>query len=266
MTPQPNVIVYQPGVRSQVGGLLTTALPTSSGHLLRANVRERYEFFSGTTTAPDPFQQDLVFYQLAGSASTLSASFVVSPSLTFESAFLRQGVIAVEIAEPSAAADITVIDATGGTSTSATGESMTIPAGALTAAVPAVVSRLLEADLGIMLAPPLQFVSAASVSISGALLALPATLSTPRPPSVINDEGLILLRIAEIDGATRLVFVGLGRVAGQQIVSDVAVPGVATPLDGVRSGGRYVFARITAPFGFVTGLVRGTTQRRLRAR
>ena len=259
VTPQPNVVVYQPGVRSQVGGRLTTDQPVSSGRLLRANLLERYDFFSGTTTAPDPFRQDLVFYQIPGTVTALSASFVVSPSVVFEPAFLRQGVITVEIVERGAAPDAAIIDATGGISTSAVGEAITVPPGALASGVPAVVSHVADADLGIVLVPPLQFIAAANVSLSGALLAAPASLSVPRPSGVFNDEGVILLRITEIDGGSRLALVALGRIAGDHIVSDVAVPGIAAPLDGIRQGGRYVFARISAPFGFVTGLVRGTS-------
>ena len=55
---------------------------------------------------------------------------------------------------------------------------------------------------------------------------------------------------------TRLVLVAVGRIAGDRIESSIALSSSPSILDGVRSGGRYVFLRATSPVGFAAGRVR----------
>ena len=89
ITPQPKVVFYKPGVNSTVGAVLDSPLP--SGTPLRARIVESYTFTSADEARPDPFVEDLVFYQRPGPTSTVSASFIVTPSLTFDPIDLQAG-------------------------------------------------------------------------------------------------------------------------------------------------------------------------------
>jgi hypothetical protein len=68
--PQPRIIFYQPGVKSDVRGRLTTTQPLSSGTLARTRMLEPYQFFSGAQMQHDPTTQDVVLYQVPGSGGT----------------------------------------------------------------------------------------------------------------------------------------------------------------------------------------------------
>ena len=62
--------------------------------------------------------------------------------------------------------------------------------------------------------------------------------------SPVASDTFIVARVERIDGVPKLVAVALADVAGDRLVSRVAVG-----LGGIRRGGRYVFYRATAPIG-----------------
>jgi PKD repeat protein len=258
VTPEPRILFYKPGVTSKVGAVLQAGAPMPSGTPLRTQIAETYRFTSGAEIHPLPFSEDLVFYQSPGPASRTSASFAVTPSLTFDPLGLQQGVITVELRAPAAASQHAVIGPTGGTASAPTGEQVTIPAGALAAAATVNVDGLPADGAGLSMPPELAFVGGATINFSGAGLQNLATLSVPRRTQIDDSGLLVLIRVVELQGATRLLLVGRGRIVGTRIVSDPAFAGLATALDGVSGSGRYLFARVTTPTGFVTGTVAGT--------
>src|SRR5438093_6850346 len=102
----------------------------------------------------------------------------------------------------------------------------------------------------------IDLVAAALVSI-GEPLGAPALLSVPRPPQLTTDRGVLLVRLQELGGETRLVLVGVGVLGVDRLVSDIKVPGSDVALDGVRAAGRYLFVKVNTPFGFAAGQVTG---------
>src|SRR4029453_7431624 len=103
-----------------------------------------------------------------------------------------------------------------------------------------------------------EFVDGLFVSLSGGTLIDSAVLSIPKPASLPDAAQLLLARTETIQGETKLVFVGLGAISADRVVSLSMLPKNKVPLEGVRSGGRYVFLRATTPVGFVAGHVLGT--------
>ncbi|MEQ1871797.1 MAG: Ig-like domain-containing protein, partial [Vicinamibacterales bacterium] len=164
----------------------------------------------------------------------------------------------MELRAPSGDASIPIVGPAGGPVSLPTGEALDVPAGAFTTDVPVTFEGLSADGLGFVLPPSLSFVGAASIGFPDAALATPIVLSVPRPAQVDGTAPILLLRVATIDGATRLLFVGTGRINGTRIFSDRTVPGVSTLLEGLSVGGRYLFARATFDIGFATGTILGT--------
>ncbi|MEQ1870489.1 MAG: Ig-like domain-containing protein [Vicinamibacterales bacterium] len=256
VTPVPRVLFYRPGVNSTVTGVLNAGAAQPSGTFLRVGIEETYAFTSGTPLHLDPFVEDLVAYQWPGSAALPQARFVVTPSATFEPLLLQEGVIAVELRDPASSAGSSAVGIAGGLAVAGTGERLTIPPLALNQLTPIDVHGLDATEVGVALPSELAFLGAASVGFSGASLNGPAVLAVPRRAGVDDSGVILLLRVANANG-TRFVLTGLGLLDGSRIVSSMLVPGVATALDGVRVPGRYVFAKVTVPVGFATGVVRG---------
>ena len=106
VNPQPKILFYKPGVKSDVRGTVTATpdAPLSSGTIVRSRIIESYEFVSHAELHLEPVEQDLVLYQIPGGAApVMAAGFTVSPSLTFEPLSLDNGVITVELRAPEEA-------------------------------------------------------------------------------------------------------------------------------------------------------------------
>ena len=258
VSPDPRIAVYAPGFDSLVSASIVTASPLSSGLILRARLVERYDFIDSPRITPEPFVEDLVFYQFPGTPASPSAVFTVSPSVAFEAASLAEGIISVELVS-SSDASLALIGRDGGRVTSATGEAFTLAPDVTPVDIAARIEKVQPESLGLVLPASLEAIGALQLSLNGATLAQSGVLSIPRPQGLVDDTGIVVARLVEIAEATRLQFVAVGRLAGDTLVSDTAVNGLTMPLPGVRSGGRYVFLRITQPFGLAFGLVRGVT-------
>ncbi|MEO8677869.1 MAG: PKD domain-containing protein [Vicinamibacterales bacterium] len=257
ITPQPRILFYKPGVNALVGTVLHSALP--SGTLLRARIAETYQFTSDAENRPGAFVEDLVLYQAPGAPSTVSAGFTVTPSLTFDPIDLRRGVISVEVMAPSGNDLLAMIGPDGGTVTAASGESLALPAGAFDTNAPVEIGGLSAEQLGVTLPPSLSLVGAVGVGFGGGAASASGVLSIPKPATVDETAQILLLRVVEIQGVTRLLLVGRGRVVGTRVVSERSVDPSAPLLDGVSAPGRYAFVRGTSGIGFATGTVFGTT-------
>ncbi len=68
------------------------------------------------------------------------------------------------------------------------------------------------------------------------------------------ERGLLVARVERLAGLPRLVVVRLAQRLGTRVVSQ-SYPG----LPGIREGGRYVFMRVEAPLGFLSGLASSST-------
>ncbi len=256
VSPDPRIAVYAPDVDSRVSASLVTASPLSSGLLLRARLVERYDFIDAPRIAPEPFVQDLVFYQFPGAPSSPAAQFTVSPSVVFDAASLAEGVIGVELVS-GGDVSLSLIGREGGRVSALTGETFTLAPDITPSDIAARIERLHLDALGLALPASLEAFGAAHLSLNGVTLAQSGVLAIPRPQALVDDTGIVVARLTEVAEATRLEFVGVGRIAGDTIVSETAVTGLAASLPGVRNGGRYVFLRLTQPFGLAFGVVRG---------
>lgn len=256
IAPQPQVLFYRPGVFSDVRGRITAATPLTSGAVLLARLTESYTFFSGTEARPEPFLEDLIAYQAGGPATALTATTLVTPSLTFDPLSLERGVIAVELFAPGAIVPLTLVGANGGQIDGPSGIRLAVPVGAVSDSSPIVLGNLDSSDLG-PLPAGLTLVHGVQVTVAEAL-ARSASLSVPKPGGVTSASGLLLVRFQDIKGATRPVLVGVVRLEGDRLVTDTIVAGQQTALPGVREAGRYAFVQSAQPLGFAGGLVRGT--------
>ncbi|MEO8678604.1 MAG: PKD domain-containing protein [Vicinamibacterales bacterium] len=252
--PQPRVLFYRPGVRSDVHGTITAPAPISSGLPIEARIVESYSFLGGTNIRPEPFVEDLAFYQVGGPESGLAAAFGVTPSRTFDPLALQQGVITVELmASPLGARVVSTFGPDGGAASAAGGEALQVPPGAVTTSLPFSVRGLTAATYGVTLPPGLAVAGAALVDFAGTL-DRPATLSTAKPAALAGSTRLLLVRAQELGGESRLVLVGRGVIVGDRILSDTTLNGVDA-FEGIRVGGRYFFISSTNAFGFASGQV-----------
>ncbi len=255
IAPQPRVVFYKPGVHSQVAAALRPGAATSSGAILRSRITESYRFAVGSEIHRPSFDQDIVFYQAPGQPTLFGASFPVTPSLIFDPQDLQQGVIGVELHTPADGGGTPLVGPAGGTVRAGTGETLQLPPAALDRSGPISLEPLSAAAAGVPLPASLRFLGAVSIGIPGGRLLAPAVLSIPRPASFDEASPVIVLRLAEVQQATRLVLVGTGRAIGSKVQSEQGLPGSAVQLDGILEGGRYIFAQGVAPLGFAAGIV-----------
>jgi PKD repeat protein len=256
VNPQPKILFYKPGVKSDVRGTVATAAPLASGTIVKSRITESYQFRSAGEIHPDPTEQDLVLYQIPGGpVPVMAAGFPVSPSLTFEALSLNTGVITVELRAPEEAVhEVAVIGAGGGSVTGDNDQRLDVKAGSVTTTVPVEVRAIAASDLGAALPAGFEFVGAATISFTGTW-ALPAIWSIPSPSGAADTDLFLLARLQELGGQTRFVLTGTGVLANGRLASETALPGTAVTFEGVRTPGRYVFLRATTPLAFTAGSV-----------
>jgi PKD repeat protein/methionine-rich copper-binding protein CopC len=256
VNPQPKVVVYQPGVRSEVAGTLSSTAPLSSGTPLWTRIVESYAFTPSGAVHPEPFIQDLVFYQKASDDQILIATYVVTASVDFEPTSLQQGVIGVELfVPPAASADVVAIGPAGGHIALPSGERLDVGSGLTPSTLAVRLAKLAADQTGISAPAGFAFVGALRVDLTGGSFAESAVLSIPKPDGIAATSQVIVTRVDTIDGQTKLVLVGLAGVSGDRIVSSALLPFNKVPLEGIRRDGRYVFLRALSPVGFVAGQV-----------
>ncbi|MCU1383320.1 MAG: hypothetical protein JWL71_2017, partial [Acidobacteria bacterium] len=256
--PQPKILFYKPGVKSDVRARVTTTAPLSSGTLARTRILESYQFFSGAELHPDQTLEDLVLYQIPGAgALTLVAGFPVAPSLTFEALSLQKGTITVELRAPGELLQVSaVIGSDGGTVQADSGERLEVAQGTLTAPLPIAIQVLSAAEVGVPPPGGFELIDAVSVS-SDSVFASSAALSIARTAQVGDTDIVLVTRLQELAGRTRFVVVAAAKVVGDRIVSDTTVAGGGATFEGLLVPGRYVFLRATSPLAFAAGTIVG---------
>ncbi len=256
MTPQPAVLFYQPGVRSDVHHSVTTGSATTSGTLLTARVTEAYTFTAGGEAHPEPFVEDLLFFQDPSAPTSLSADVSVSPSLSFDAVSLSRGTITVELFDGASTTTSPLVGVAGGQAAGPSGEMLILPAGAVDASVPVSVRALPLSQLGVALPSGIELAAGVGVDVP-VPLARGGVLSVAKPANLPADAALVVVRLVQIKGQTRMLLVAAGRIDGERIVSDTTIAGQQTALEGVRGNGRYAFLVVDSPIGFAGGIVSG---------
>ena len=265
VNPEPRILFYKPGVKSDVRGTVTTTgALLSSGTLVKSRMIEFYQFRATVPLGPqaelhlEPVEQDLVLYQIPGGASpVMAAGFPVSPSLTFDPLSLAKGVITVELRAPEEAVhEIALVGGDGGAVVATTGERLEVKPGSVPATLPIEIRRIPATDLGAAVPPGFELMGAASIWFASGLAA-PATFSIPRPAQAGDADLFLFARLQELRGETRFVLVGVAAAINDRLVTQTTLAGSGVTFEGIRTPGRYVFLRATNPLAFAAGTVTG---------
>ncbi|RLB24940.1 MAG: hypothetical protein DRG71_04700, partial [Deltaproteobacteria bacterium] len=256
ITPKPKVIFYKPGVCSDVGMVVSWAGGSlSSGTTCFTVLREEYDFYSGARMVRGPVVQDVVLYSMG--QEVLSASYPVSPSMEFMAIALKKGIIHVDaIAPETAERDIHIIGPQGGTVSLDTGQSVIVPAHALSETIPVDIETIDPDDPALIIPDGFTFVGALNISFANHHLDVPAILSVPLPDSVSPEGQFLLVKMVDTTEKTEAVLVGRGSVEAGTVTSTYDLDQDSdAQLPGVISGGRYVFIKAEQPLGFAAGTV-----------
>ncbi|HEX4915707.1 MAG TPA: PKD domain-containing protein, partial [Vicinamibacterales bacterium] len=241
VSPQSKVVFYQPGVSIEVTGLVTLAARVPSGTVVLTRIAEAYQFTTGDEAHVEPYSQDIVLYQPIGGAAGLNARYQVTPSLTFEAATLKSGVITVELFDPPLGPRLSdLISGTGGSVSTETGERADVPPNALTSPVPLQLQALGLEAVGVDIPDGLAFLGGVQVSAAGAQFNEPIVLSMLKPAALPDDASVLIARLTELGNTSRLVLVALGRLVNDRIETSTLIGGAPSALEGIRSPGRYV--------------------------
>lgn len=257
LIPDPKILFYKPGVKSEVGLIITPEnTPLSSGVRVQTVISEEYNFYSGAKINLNPFNEDIILYSF--NRFPLTAAYPVTPSLEFEPMTLQKGIITVDIISPSARG-LNVIGPEGGTIRLPTGEELVIPKTALLKFIPVELNLFKAEDLRLPLPDGIEFIKGLNIDLAGYNPVLPLHLSIPLPSGIPSGQ-ILLLRMVEILGATRFVLSGLGAIEGNRIVTIYEInDGKNLRFPGILDEGRYLIVGTTKDIGFSTGRVFGVT-------
>jgi hypothetical protein len=259
VTPQPKLIFYRPGVKSEVGTRLGNPAPLVSGQAIWANIAEDYNFYSRDHLVGEPFNQDIALFTFGLAGGELLADYQVSPSLPFNGLVLEKGIITVTATVPPDNGDtVAVIGPQGGTLTSPTGESLIFPAGAVQRFIPVTLKPLDPQVAGLSLPNGFESLGGIVVSFSGGMLGLPAVMSLPLPNGFVDDGELLLVKVVDLLGSTRLALTGVGKVQGGRLITSYDLNGDGqVRFSGLLGEGRYLLLKTKLPVGYGIGTVTG---------
>ena len=243
------------GARAAGNVVLQSPGPLPSGTVVQARVRQRFDLLTGASVVPSFFVEDLVLYAhpRTGTPNSLSATFPITPSLTFGILQLSLGVVHLDVAPPGPAIGGDIVGPAGGTVADAEGDAVSIPAGALSQSTAAELFRLDAAELPLAAPVGLELLAALELELREPL-SQTASLTIPRPAGLADDAQVVVAQvISDPSGVRRMKIVALGQVGPDSVVTVPSVSG--TPLGGVTGGGLYLFLRPSAALGFVFGKV-----------
>lgn len=179
-------------------------------------------------------------------------------------------VVPLEVSNPErpeamSHATCATIDASGGTVTAPTGESVTIPAGALTNSQSICISRLTYNTVVDQIGAfptGATFVGGVSLDPEGLTFMSSVTLTIPNDAAVGTD---IQLLVGRVFTTSQPDLAGLALLAEAAVSPDgTELSTVSTaPFLGVRETGKIVFQALDSPVGFVLSSIRGSDQQPL---
>ena len=260
VTPQPKLIFYKPGVSSEVGTRVAGTAPLLSGQPIWANIAEDYSFYTKEHVLGEPFDQDLSLFTFGLQNGELLADYIVSPTQSFEGLALEKGVITVTASLPPMTAEtVAVLGPQGGTVTGPGGETLTFPAGSVSRFIPVSLELFDAVQNGLALPADFEPVGGISVSLSGNVLVQPAVLSLPVPDGFTDDGKLLLVKVVDMLGSTRLALAGVAAAKDGRLVSSHLVNGSEQQVafSGIATEGRYLLLKTKLGFGYATGTVSG---------
>jgi hypothetical protein len=247
-----NPAVLPPGGGTAMATLgVQSATFVPSGTVIQANLSEKFSLASGDVVSEQTRSEDIVLYNaLAPANSTMGALFPVTPSHQYSNTQLLTGKVHLDIlagregvrGQPGGNDPVTLSD---GIST------ISVPGGALSQDTAIAVQSTALEDF-VPTSTTLSALQEVLVDFSGEILNTPAQLSMPAT-GLDPTHTFLLTQVQRISGVPHLVAVAVAQINGANLTS-VASPG----LPGVIRGGEYVFYDISAPSGFVQGVVSST--------
>jgi hypothetical protein len=227
---------------------LQSSVPLPSGTVIQASVQETYNLTTGKQFSQPKRVEDLLVYQYAApSGAAAVASFPITPSQTFQPEQFSSGNVHLDIlsGRESVRGEVGGSDAvtvTGGDAT------LTVAAGSLSqdtaiSVAPESVDGFLPSTASLI--PLAEY----NINFSDLALTSPAQLSVAAGAAKAGDN-VVLAQIQRVNGIPYLVVVSAAQVNGTTLVTQ----GVAG-LPGITQGGDYVFYKLTAPSGYVSGTV-----------
>ncbi len=252
VTTTPDVLFTQPGARSEVCLSLSASAGLPSGTRVRVDADESYRLADSSRITPAPFSQDILLFRRPGG---LGAEFAASPSPVLDPAAPVTGGINLSVNRPGEGAAAGVMGPGGG-AVSAGGATLTVAPGTVAGLVPLCLT--LVADPDEVLAADSRFsvvggVAAVDVDLGGEILTAPATLSLDLGSYAPPANGMLLVRLSEIGGASRFETVAFGKLTGSRV--DFGSFGLPFALPGVTRSGRYFLVALNGAFGFAAGRV-----------
>ncbi len=249
--------------------------PLSSGLIVNGRVTERFDLLTGEAVVPQDYVQDIVLYQYpcvtnipaVSTGSTLNAdlgpdnagkvgtSFPVTPSREFTIIDLLAGKVSIEIALPATEAAGVMVGAEGARLSDADGNILVIPQNALALTVPVEMKTIAPALVAGIVGTDFNLLRAIEIKLANRNLAETAELSIPTPQGLNPALPIVVAKLIDVRGASKLKLVALANVSGSLITSFSLPAGGMLPAPGINTSGTYFFLQSQAPLGFVKGLV-----------
>jgi hypothetical protein len=273
----PPVIVSGTNGRAVVLTQVHSPTLLSSGTLLEAALRERYDLRDGRRVLGTSSRQDLSGYQISPMADgrspmagTLGAYFQLTPSRDFALSELRDGRVDIDIGLPQAGNGANLIDPSGGEVSGPGGVRLVIPPNAVNGPTAISLSPVAPASLPASAGNRPDFVGALQLDVSGILDPL-AAYQLSFGTSLIDGQRFAIGRLMTIAdcgignadclgrGGSALVFTALAHSENGLIVLDACPAGLTACLHGLTGSGTYAVFALPSDIALVTGTVADAT-------
>jgi RHS repeat-associated protein len=249
----PAVVLPAQAATATVG--YTLGADAASGLPLAVEVREELTLLDGTVRRGAPYEADLVLYRAPDGSPR--SRFRLAPSADARALPLQMGAEDVTV-RPYGGSTVqgNVLGPAGGTVTGGDGDRVDLPAGALPRPVPVSLERRPLGELPVAVPAGFEALGLLALELGGVELLAPAALSLELGAAGSGDG--LLFAVVDL-GAGPFLRPVAALVPAATGWTTAAIDPQDLPWPGVRRGGRYLFARRTAPLGYLRGTVTGTT-------
>ncbi|MEW6365908.1 MAG: Ig-like domain-containing protein, partial [Acidobacteriota bacterium] len=234
--------------------LLSPVRVVSSGVPVQGRINESYQMLDNQTVSYPLYVADLLVYNYGGGQSMLDFNLSPNRQITIEN--LREGTMNTSMLRYSSSVMGSVIGAAGGTVSGEGGAEVEIPANALSAATVVTVKVLAPSQLPSTAPEGFRLIGGVELSLGGAVLSAPASLSMPLPTGVTLVDGMLLVtaRQAQLETGLASILTDSVALANGRLKTPGTVPS-GFELAGVRESGTYLFLEALQPMGYTTGVV-----------